>query len=105
MFLLLVYVTKNNANLTLHINSLMPICARPVSHSPPWFYLIIKSQIDFIFYNDVAQHHRSGREWVRCDRMGGLSKYTFLESSDPEDNEKKLFVHYFEGNKFSHATF
>ena len=37
--------------------------------------------------------NRTGGEWARCDQMGSLENYTFLESSDHVDNRKKLFFH------------
>ena len=37
--------------------------------------------------------NRSDGEWTRCDQMGELDSYTFLESSDHVDNGKKLFFH------------
>ena len=54
-------------------------------------------------FEKVNNGFRPGGEWVRCDQMGELDNYTYLESSDDVDN--RLFLHQFWGNKFSPTIF
>ena len=42
-------------------------------------------------FEKVNNGFRPGGEWARCDQMGELDNYTFLESSDDVDN--RLFLH------------
>ena len=51
-------------------------------------------------YADTIISIRPGGEWTRCDQMGQLDKYTFLESADNVNNGQKIVFITFEATSF-----
>ena len=71
---------------------------------PTLFLLYINDLDDVIcniaVYADTIISIRPGGEWTRCDQMGQLDKYTFLESADNVNNGQKIVFITFEATSF-----
>ena len=71
---------------TFYANSLTKICAKPMfaSRSASWFYLTIKSQIDFTFYIDIAKYHRFPQTLAKFNQTLSYFGEHIFRSSRPQ---------------------